>query len=127
MKKIKRVGRLQPRDSLSFYKEHPALYRKLIGGETVEVPDAVFPTLTGVKETRDTLKSFLKSSSKSEKKKKSYQSKTQTQIYIEANDIEIQRQREAKEKLSEEKHTPSSDDIVIRHNDEIKTEDTTKS
>lgn len=105
MKKIRKVGRTQPRGSVDFYKENPALYNNLQHGETIEVPDEVFYILKGVKETEEDRIDNIKTSSKSKSKKTSF-SKTMTDNYIDANRVDKQ-----------------EDDIVIKHNEEIKTED----
>jgi hypothetical protein len=102
MKKIRKVGRTQPRGAVDFYKENPELFQKLQNGETIEVPDDVFDKLKGVTETAEDREETVKSFSKSKKDRTS--SKTMSGDYIEANRVE-------------------HDDIVIRHEDEIETED----
>jgi len=101
MKKIRKVGRTQPREAVDFYKENPELFKKLQNGETIEVPDDVFGRLKGVTETVEDREELVKSFSKSKKDKTS--SKTMSSDYIEANRVEP--------------------DIVIKHEDKIETED----
>lgn len=105
MKKIRKVGRTQPRESVDFYKENPALYNKLQHGETIEVPDEIFYILKGVKETEEDRVDEVKTYSKS-KSKKDLSSKTTTENFLSANRADRQ-----------------EDDIIIRHNEEIKAED----
>ena len=45
---VKRVGRLKPRDAISFFKESPELWQKLNGGEEIEVPDEIVKELIGI-------------------------------------------------------------------------------
>ena len=120
MKKIKRVGRLQPRGSVDFYVKNPDLFRELILGETIEVPDDVFPLLKGVVETSEVSSNFTKTSVK-HKDKKSSSSKTHTQAYVEANlNKEERENRDGKDLGLNE---PSEGDIVIHHEDKINLED----
>ena len=86
MKKIRKVGRTQPREAVDFYKENPELFKKLQNGETIEVPDDVFGRLKGVTETVEDREELVKSFSKSKKDKTS--SKTMSSDYIEANRVE---------------------------------------
>jgi len=117
MKKIKKVGRTQPRESVNFYKENPDLFDKLQHGEIIEVPDQVFSILKGVKEEEvfHILKEVkeeedrvddLKTSLKFKSKKKSF-GKTMTGDYTETN------------KLDDKFNA----DIIIKHNEDIKIED----
>jgi len=55
MKKIKKVGRLDPRIKIEFYQEHPDLFDKLKSGLTIEVPDELVPQLIGVEVTDETI------------------------------------------------------------------------
>jgi hypothetical protein len=107
MKKIRKVGRGQPRHAVDFYTENPDLYEKLQNGETIEVPDDVFPKLKGVVITGEDIINNTKTFSSSKKKSKT-KSSTLTDSYIEANRKDRQ---------------PQEGDIVIEHNEEIKTED----
>jgi len=84
MKKIRKVGRIQPRGSVDFYKENPDLFHELNIGETIEVPDDVFPLLKGVVETSEVSSNFTTSSVKP-KDKKTSRTKSQSLAYIEAN------------------------------------------
>lgn len=117
MKKIRKAGRTQPREAVDFYKENPDLFDKLQNGETIEVPDDVFYELKGVVETDEDRVDNVKTYSKS--KKKTSSSKTLTDKFIEAN-------RTVKPETTSHSgpvEPVSEDDIVIRHNEEIKLED----
>lgn len=87
MKKIKRVGRINPRGQVKFFVDKLDLYEKLRDGETIEVPDHVFNELKGVKETKETIVSDFKTYSKP-KKKKSIKSSTKPQHTVDAEEIE---------------------------------------
>ena len=113
MKKIKRVGRLNPRGSRDFYVKNPELFHELLIGETIEVPDDVFPLLKGVIETSEVSSNFTKTSIKPKDKKKS-SSKTHTQAYLEAN------------LNKEEREERDGEDIVIKHEDTIDLEEKAK-
>ena len=53
MKIVKRVGRLQPRDSVDFYKRNPSLYKKLKRYQEIEVPDDEVKNLSNIRVVRD--------------------------------------------------------------------------
>ena len=112
MKKIKRVGRLQPRGAVEFYMNNLELYEKLKKGETIEVSDDVFSTLKGVQETQETIEEKLKSYSRSKKKKK-HSSRTLSQSRIEANMDEKSREEANRIKPIR------SGDIVLKAEEEI--------
>jgi len=128
MKKIRKVGRTQPRDSVDFYKENPDLYANLQNGETIEVPDDLLPRLKGVVETDEDIISNTTSYTQP-KEKKTLKNKTNSLAYLEANLSKDK--REAKDgadmELNESSKLNSSflkpEDIVIEHEDIIETED----
>ena len=130
MKKIRKVGRIQPRGSVDFYKENPDLFHELNIGGIIEVPDDVFPLLKGVIETSEESSNFTTSSTKP-KDKKSSKTKTQNLAYLEANLSKKEREKRDGEdmglndssKLSNTYEEPEEGDIVIKHEDNIKTED----
>lgn len=66
MKTIKRVGRLQPRDSIQFYRTHPNLFKRLKNYEEIEVPDHEVSNLTGIKILKDKPSEVKKSRIKKE-------------------------------------------------------------
>lgn len=45
---IRKVGRLDPRDSVEYYKNNPQVFRELKQGKNVEVPEEVALQLYGV-------------------------------------------------------------------------------
>jgi len=45
---IKKVGRLQPRDTVFFYAENPQIFKRLKAGEEVEVPNNIASSLIGI-------------------------------------------------------------------------------
>ena len=108
MKKIRKVGRTQPRGSVDFYKENVDLFSKLQNGETIDVPDEVFPLLKGVVETGEERINDTSTYSKP-RSKKTTSSKTITENYIEAN--------------RPDRQVPEDDDLVIKHNEDIKIKD----
>ena len=128
MKKIRKVGRTQPRDSVDFYKENPDLYANLQNGETIEVPDDLLPRLKGVVETDEDIISNTTSYTQP-KEKKTLKNKTNSLAYLEANLSKDK--REAKDGADMELNESSklnssflkSEDIVIEHEDIIETED----
>ena len=50
MKRIEKVGRIQPMITVEFYHKNPELWRRLKYGGQIDVPDEVFPLLENVKE-----------------------------------------------------------------------------
>ena len=108
MKRIKRVGRIQPRGTVEFYRENPDLYKKLKAGETIEVPDDVFPLLTHVKETTEVIEEILDTYSKPKKKKS--KNRTYPQSYVEANLSDEARKELYGEEAMVERH---EDSIII--------------
>ena len=89
MKKIKRVGRVNPRGQIKFFESRPDLYERLNDGETIEVPDEVFLQLRNVVETNDTIVSNFKTHSKSSDKKKKVSSDVYNQAQTDARNAEV--------------------------------------
>lgn len=50
--KVKRVGRLWPRDKFEFFRNNHDLWTQLKEGEVIEVPDELFAELKGVEEVK---------------------------------------------------------------------------
>ena len=100
MKKIKRVGRIQPRGQLVELGLTVEQFNSLRDGLTIEVEDSLFDKMTGVTETKETLTQNVSSYSKPSKKKHTY-SKTKHQPQVDAENAEANDKPE-KLSLSEE-------------------------
>lgn len=45
---VKRAARIDPRDKFEYFRANPELWVKLREGETIEIPEELFPQMVGV-------------------------------------------------------------------------------
>lgn len=78
MKRIKKVGRLQPMIAVPYFHENPHLYVQLRAGQVVSVPDYIISSLRGVEVLKEPEKKEYSSSSKKSKYKAYHEVKSES-------------------------------------------------